>query len=384
MFDALIQYWHLTRDAQYNSIVSQSIQFQQGANGDFLPANQSKAEGNDDESTWALAAMSAAGPQFPDPQGGTAWLTLAENVFNAQAARWDTQSCGGGLRWQLYVFNNGCNYKNTIANGNFFQLAARPARFSGNSTYSDWASKAYNWTTTVGFIDADGNVDEGASTTTNCAPVDQLQFSNSAGTYIAGAAHMYNVSSGGAQWKSALDDLLNRTLDVFFPDGVASEISCEETRTCSAEFAPYKGLLGHWLADTTQVAPYTSQNIMAKLTSSAEAAAKACNGDVCPEVWNGTTSGTVASGLGQQLSALSFVQALLINDVAAPEGGSNATSTNAGSASVGAVVRVETVRMGLLVAGLGLLHGCVGYVCIGPCMRYFLLYDISREYTEMQ
>lgn len=369
MFDTLIQYWRMTGDAQYNGIVSQGMQFQQGANGDFMPANQSKTEGNDDQSTWALAAMSAAESQFPDPQDGTAWLALADAVFNEQAGRWDTQTCGGGVRWQIYAFNNGYNYKNSIANGNFFQLAARLARFTGNSTYSDWASKAFNWTTTVGFIDADWNVYDGAATTSNCTAVDHIQLSNSAGTYIAGVAHMYNISSGASAWKSALDGLLNRTLDLFFPNGVASEISCEGLGTCSSDMAYYKGFLGHWLADTTQMAPYTAQSILPKLTSSAQAAAKACDGDVCPEVWKGTTSTNATSGVGQQLSALSFVQGLLVKDAATPEGNATSTSTGSSSAtqtsatasgsgtsaskSAGVLVGAGTARLGLLAAGLG-------------------------------
>jgi mannan endo-1,6-alpha-mannosidase len=375
MFDTLIQYWHLTGDSQYNGIVSQGIQAQQGPNGDFMPPNQTASEGNDDQSTWALAAMSAAESQFPDTQNGTAWLALADAVFNDQVARWDTSSCGGGLRWQIFSFNNGYTYKNSLANGNFFQLAARLARYTGNSTYSDWASKAFNWTTTVGFIDEKWNVYDGADTTTNCSSISRLQFSNSAGTYISGVAHMYNTSSGSSEWKTALDGLLNQTLSLFFPNGVLSEQACESEDTCDVDQMAFKGLLAHWLVDTIQMAPYTSQSILPMLTSSAQAAAKACNGDACPEVWSGTTSTNVTSGVGQQLSALSVVHSLLVNNASAPvtetTGGSNATSTGtstgsstkpsssaSGSASstsknAAAVLGGEAMKMGLLAALLG-------------------------------
>lgn len=43
------------------------MQFQVGANKDYLPANQSKDEGNDDQVFWAFAAMDAAELKFPDP-----------------------------------------------------------------------------------------------------------------------------------------------------------------------------------------------------------------------------------------------------------------------------------------------------------------------------
>jgi mannan endo-1,6-alpha-mannosidase len=69
MFDTLIQYWHLTGDSQYNTIVTQGLLAQQGPNGDYIPPNQTSIEGNNDQSTWALTAVSAAEAQFGEPQG---------------------------------------------------------------------------------------------------------------------------------------------------------------------------------------------------------------------------------------------------------------------------------------------------------------------------
>jgi mannan endo-1,6-alpha-mannosidase len=378
MVDTLIQYWHLTGDSQYNGIVSQAIQFQQGPNGDFMPTNQTKSEGNDDQNTWALAAMSAAEARLPEPQNGTEWLSLAKAVFNEQVSRWDSSTCGGGLRWEIYTFNAGYDYKNTLANGNFFQLASRLARYTGNSTYSTWASAIFDWTTTVGFVDSEWNVYDGASTETNCTAINRLQFSSSAGTYIAGAAHMYNITSGDSKWKTALDGLLNRTVNVFFPDGIATEVACETHQTCTVDMKAFKGLLAHWLVDTIQMAPYTADIIMPQLTSSAKAAANECNGDICPLIWTGTPSTNSSTGVGEELSALSFVQGLLINDAAAPVTGnetstSESTPTSAGTSSgtptltasgsakptssrnAGSVVRVEMGKAMMLGAGLGSL-----------------------------
>lgn len=61
MFDALIQYWHLTGDSQYNSITSQALLFQVGPQDNYMPTNQTSTLGNDHQDFWALAAMSAAG-----------------------------------------------------------------------------------------------------------------------------------------------------------------------------------------------------------------------------------------------------------------------------------------------------------------------------------
>ena len=42
MFGQMIQYWYLTGDTSYNSVVSEGIQWQVGENKDFMPRNQSK------------------------------------------------------------------------------------------------------------------------------------------------------------------------------------------------------------------------------------------------------------------------------------------------------------------------------------------------------
>ena len=96
-----------TGDTTYNAETSQAISFQAGSNGDFMPANQTKDEGNDDQVFWAFAAMTAAELGFPAPESGPSWLSMAQAVFNEQTTRWDTSTCGGGLRWQIFTWNNG-------------------------------------------------------------------------------------------------------------------------------------------------------------------------------------------------------------------------------------------------------------------------------------
>jgi mannan endo-1,6-alpha-mannosidase len=373
MFDTLIQYFHLTGDSTYNSIVTSGILFQIGPNNDFMPPNQTKSEGNDDQSTWALAAMSAAEANLPT-QGNVSWIGLAEAVFNDQVARWDTATCNGGLRWQIFPFNNGYTYKNSASNGFFFQLAARLARYTGNTTYSDWASKGYDWTTTVGLIDEDYNVYDGADTTTNCSDITKLQWSENAATYIAGAAHLYNITTGSTQtqWKTVLDGLLQRTLPLFFPAGVAVEVACETQGTCDTDQKAFKGIMAKWLVDTLQVAPYTLQTIMPMFTTTAQAAAQACvSPDSCPFVWTGSLlsegNGT-ATGVGEHLDALSFVQGLLVGQASlATQNGGGSSSTNAtvsssstptgsgaaATASKNAGVKREGVRIAMLAGFLG-------------------------------
>lgn len=126
MFTAFIDYWYFTGDSQYNNLVTQAIMAQTGPLNDFEPPQQQLDLGNDDQSFWAFAAMTAAETKFPDPpKGDPSWLSLAIAVYNRQAARWDPLTCGGGMRWQFSQFNAGYTYKNSISNGCFMNVAAR-------------------------------------------------------------------------------------------------------------------------------------------------------------------------------------------------------------------------------------------------------------------
>jgi mannan endo-1,6-alpha-mannosidase len=137
--------------------------------------------------------MSAAEKRFPDPpKGQPQWLSLAQAVFNTQAARWDDEHCGGGLRWQIYTFNSGYHYKNTVSNGAFFLLASRLARYTGNNTYMDWAVKTWDWTRTVGLMSDDYKLYDGYDINDECTKVQPIQWTYNAGLYLAGAAYLYN------------------------------------------------------------------------------------------------------------------------------------------------------------------------------------------------
>lgn len=108
MFGSLIEYWHYTGDAQFNSITSDAMLFQASPSFNYMPLNQTKNEGNDDQAFWAFTVMSAAEYAFPNPpQSHPSWVAMAQAVWNSQAYRWDESSCGGGLRWQIQSYNTG-------------------------------------------------------------------------------------------------------------------------------------------------------------------------------------------------------------------------------------------------------------------------------------
>jgi len=196
MFGAMIDYYYFTGDDHWNNVTMQAMLHQTGPDNDYMPPNQTKTEGNDDQGFWGMAAMSAAENNFPNPPSNRAqWLALAQAVFETQARRWDNATCDGGLRWQIFTFNNGYNYKNTISNGCFFNLASRLAVYTGNQTYARWADTAFNWTDSIGLIDDNWNFFDGTDVNLRCKEFDHLQWSYNAGVYLAGAANMYNFVS---------------------------------------------------------------------------------------------------------------------------------------------------------------------------------------------
>jgi mannan endo-1,6-alpha-mannosidase len=196
MFGSLVDYWYYTGDTQFNKITTQALLFQAGPDADYMPHNQTKTLGNDDQGFWAMSAMSAAEVKYPDPPADQPqWLALAQGVFNTQAARWDNLTCQGGLRWQIFTFNNGYTYKNTISNGCFFNLAARLGRYTGNSTYFTWADTTWDWMAATGLISKDFNLYDGTDVAIGCSQINHIQWSYNAGVFLLGAATMWNVVS---------------------------------------------------------------------------------------------------------------------------------------------------------------------------------------------
>ncbi|KAI4125427.1 MAG: hypothetical protein LQ347_005385 [Umbilicaria vellea] len=325
MFGTLIDYWYYTGDATYNEVTTQAMLFQVGPDNDYMPPNQTKTEGNDDQGFWGLAAMSAAEQKFPDPPASSPqWLALAQAVFNSQAARWDESTCAGGLRWQIFSFNSGYDYKNSISNGCFFNLAARLARYTGNATYAEWAVKSYDWVSAVGLLSPKFEVFDGTDDTINCTRLNHYQWTYNAGVYLLGAATMYNYTNGSALWQARTEGILNAT-EVFFSPAVPNvmyEVACEGNGKCDVDQLSFKAYLARWMAATTKMAAFTTAFVMPKLQASALAAAQQCSGGkdglTCGLKWTnlGVYDGTF--GVGQQMSALEVVASNLIAKVEPP------------------------------------------------------------------
>ncbi|KAL8808646.1 MAG: hypothetical protein Q9200_004162 [Gallowayella weberi] len=346
MFDQMIQYWYYTGDKTYNDVVTQGLLAQISPDKDFMPSNQTLTEGNDDQAFWAFAAMSAAELNFPDPPPKQpSWLALAQAVFNEQASRWETTTCGGGLRWQIFSWNKGYEYKNSISNGCFFQLAARLARYTGNQTYADWATKTWDWMESTPLVTPQFNIYDGVDMKDNCSKPIPLQWTYNVGTFLMGAANLYNYTDGKPRWRKLTEDLLNGS-KVFFPPqldngkgNIMQEVACEPQQSCNYDQPSFKAYLSRWMAATTQIAPFTKEFIMPKLQDSAKGAAKQCSGapnggTTCGRTWN-TATWDGKLGVGEQMSALSVIQANLISKVAPPvtadRGGTSKSNPEAGT-----------------------------------------------------
>lgn len=114
---------------------------------------------------------------------------------------------------------------------------------------------------------------------------------------------MYNSTGGAAEWKILLDGLVQETIRVFFPGGIATEVACESKGTCNTDMTFYKSFLHRSLASTMKAAPYTADLILPTLKISAQAAAESCtegdNDRMCGFVWS--AHGDNQTGAGSQV-----------------------------------------------------------------------------------
>jgi mannan endo-1,6-alpha-mannosidase len=328
MWGAMLDYYHLTNDSSYTEVTTQALLSQMGPDSDYMMPNHQKDEGNDDQSFWGFAIMSAAEKNYPQPTiGNYSWLQLTENLWNTQVARWNTSQCGGGLKWQIFSFNSGYTYKNSISNGAFFQLSARLARFTGNQTYYDWAVKSFQWAQDIGLIETSNYmVWDGADDTKNCSVITREVWTYNAGVYLYGSAMMYNYTNGSSLWLERTQGFLNATAYFFNPTGNATNIMyeppCEMVNTCNNDQFSFKGYLSRFMWASSLVAPFTATTITTLLTATALAAARACSGgddgETCGQHYYWDIAYDGSHGAGQQMSALETIQGLLAADSIPP------------------------------------------------------------------
>jgi hypothetical protein len=130
---------------------------------------------------------------------------------------------------------------------------------------------------------------------------------------------MYNYTNGAEKWKSALTKYISKSGDVFYPQdkgGVMVEL-CEHLELCDADQESFKAYFARWLGTAIQMAPFTHDLIMPKLSQSAVRAAQTCNGASnhnggdyqCGMRWN-FDGYDGKYGVGPQMTALNIVSVL--------------------------------------------------------------------------
>ncbi|EAQ89901.1 hypothetical protein CHGG_06520 [Chaetomium globosum CBS 148.51] len=348
LMGSLVDYWYYTGDTRWNDVAEEGLLFQVGPNNDYMPPNQTMTEGNDDQGFWGMAALTAAENNFQNPPPGKPqWLALAQAVFNTQAARWENQDCGGGLRWQIFPWNNGYNYKNSISQACFFNIAARLARYTGNQSYADWADRTWDWMAATQLLDSRTYSIYDGMHVEDCSVITPYQWTYNAGAFLLGAAAMHNYSTSPAQaetWRKRIDGLLNGT-QVFFTGNdksIMTEVACEPVDLCDLDQQSFKAYLSRWMAATTKWAPWTYDRIKPLLESSAIAAVSTCtgggNGRMCGLKWD-TGKWDNSTGVGQQMAAMEVVLANTIQHSPSPvtdwDGGTSVGDPGAGGADVG-------------------------------------------------
>lgn len=150
------------------------------------------------------------------------------------------------------------------------------------------------------------------------------------------------------------------------------EVACEPNNNCDVDQLSFKAYLSRWMAATTKVAPWTADQILPLLASSAQAAAQSCvggtTGNVCGTKW--TQAGWDGNyGVGQQMSALEVIQSNLIKQVSGPVGNSTG-GTSQGDPSAGGGTSPPAVKAPNAIttkdkAGAGVLTAVVLIALLG-------------------
>lgn len=121
------------------------------------------------------------------------------------------------------------------------------AAYTGNSSYSDWAVKTWDWSTDIGLVD-NFNVYDGSDDTKNCTEKDHIQWTYNAGIYLYGCATMWNITQDD-KWKNRTLGMWNRTAEIFYSGNdtnILYEAACEPSGNCKTDQLSFKGYLSRW------------------------------------------------------------------------------------------------------------------------------------------
>jgi len=385
MFMTLIQYWYLTGDSQFNDAIQEGMYWQKGDENDFFPSNYSSYLGNDDQVFWGLAAVTAGELNFPERSGEPSWISLAEGVFNGQIPRWDMTACDGGLRWQIWPYQDGYDLKNAISNGGLFQLSARLALYTKNATYAEWAEKIWDWSHTTPLLRKTWVIADTTTNAANCKDHGDHQWTYNYATYIMGAGYMHNYTNGTeGKWLEGVTGLL-KTSEQFFPKSgdhqIISDITCEPIDMCDRNQKTFKAYFTSWIGFMSLIVPTNvTAEVMGKFKASAVAAGQQCSGGSdgkhCGIRWTMKSEWDGTMGLEQQMSVLGVLNAAMVPFTAdgpynADNGGKSKSDPHGGSNPEGStgpapITSGDRVGAGILTAVFVLVWvGAISWMLVG-------------------
>lgn len=322
-FGGLINYYSYCEQSNSTllKLISEGMIHQAGENGDYMPQNQTTVEGNDDLGQWGIALLEAIDHSFPDPANNS-WYGLTLNIYQQLLSKWDSSQCGGGLRWQMYDWKRGYDYKNTITNGLLFHLAARLGRYASleeQSSYVLTANNVWNWMQNIGLIEYEWsnttlcyqiNIYDGGHVDDDCVAKDTNKWSYNYGVLMAGCANMY-ILTGDIKWLTRTTDIWTASKALFFnQDKIMQETTCKAQNNCNNDERSFRSLFSRHMKETILTIPGLKDDMKPYMQSSAAAAAQSCSGgsdgitcgfDWSQQGWDGVY------GLGEQMSALETV-----------------------------------------------------------------------------
>jgi mannan endo-1,6-alpha-mannosidase len=388
---SLIDYSYYMEDHSYDQTILDALVYQTGDNDNYMPLNQTTTEGNDDQGFWGIAVMAAAEKNFTAPSDpNKQWLALAQAVFNTMSVRWDMTECNGGLRWQIFQWNSGYDYKNSVSNGCLFHIGARLARFTGNTTYVDWAEKVWDWMIEVELLNEINGywfVHDGVTVGDGCHNITPYQWTYNQGLFMSGCAYLYNHTKD-EKWRNRTLDLLHGAT-VFFAkvygdSRVMYEAACQPVNstaipTCNTDQRSFKAYFSRFLGLTSLMLPETRDVITKYLTDSANAAAATCVGGTdhhtCGLAWTNGSYWDGYWGLGEQMSALEVIVNLRVHDKPGPLVASDPGTSKGNPAAGFAQNNFDALPLILHQkdrAGAGVITAIIGVSIIG-CGVWLLL-----------
>ncbi|ODV70909.1 glycoside hydrolase family 76 protein [Cyberlindnera jadinii NRRL Y-1542] len=306
-YNSLLNYQHICGDTQFEDDIYNGMMAQVGSDFNFQPEEHVWEIGNDDIGTWALAAMQAAESGFKQPNDSTTWADVARNSFDLLYSRWDSSTCGGGIRWQFDSSKSGWSYKATIANGNLFQLGARLARYTGDSSYITKAKTVYNW---IGSANLFSELQYGTEVydgfnVEDCSDITKVLWTYNYGILLSGCAYMNQVT-GDSEWQDRVSNIILGS-QALYNNTILNERACEVYSTCNQDQRIFKGIYLRSLGQASRLLSSLRQTIIDLVSPSINGAVHACTGGAsgheCGMKW--TINGFDGSyGMQEQISAL--------------------------------------------------------------------------------